>query len=335
MKNPRFSPCYRRCFCFTPALRGLSARRSIGAPTEPVKQRQSAPGARTDHCARSTALDATGPSPVIVESSLGKLTLGAATPRLLSVEFQSPAERHHQLPRLRQPPQQLHHRQRRDRCPIRKSGVTARLALQIGHTPNTYYLAEPVSRADLSTSVVGSRRRKHLEIHPASADWLQSPARSRPADSGRRVPVPDWPGVARRQRQLDLFAFQPVFNLPFYHTGVRLTQQLSEAWARPSVSSTAGTLSSTTTVKRRRIFTCILNPPSRSAPVFGAVLYRRRKKPARCDALVATPVRCVEHALFCNRFAFSLHMNVGEPEQDNTASWIAGATTMRVELCAG
>ena len=31
----------------------------------------------------------------------------------------------------------------------------ARLALQVGHTPNTYYLAEPSSRADLATSVVG------------------------------------------------------------------------------------------------------------------------------------------------------------------------------------
>ena len=96
-----------------------------------------------------------GPSPVRLEGSFGKLVLGGYAEGFYQWNFNRPPSgitnyrgfdnRHNSFTIANAVID----------AQYEKSGVMARLALQVGHTPNTYYLAEPSSRADLATSVVG------------------------------------------------------------------------------------------------------------------------------------------------------------------------------------
>ena len=122
------------------------------------------------------------------------------------------------------------------------------------------------------------------------------------------------------------------FNLPFYHTGVRLTQQVSEAW-----SATIGVVNGWNSV--------VDNNGEKS--LYGQLYYNRPDR-FQASVLYFTGVernplddsRSWRHLFdgwmtfyFGNRFAFSLHGSLGfEPQQTATALWLGGATYVRVRL---
>ncbi|MBL8633830.1 MAG: porin [Myxococcales bacterium] len=213
-----------------------------------------------------------------------------------------------------------------------KSGISARIALQIGHTPNTYYLAEPSSRADLSSSVIGpSDAATWRFIQQAILGYKIALGRGLLIQAGVFLSPIGPESMAVRENWMfshsDLF-----FNLPFYHTGVRLTQQLSEAW-----SATIGVVNGWNSV--------VDNNGEKS--LYGQLYYNRPDR-LQASLLYFTGVernpldasRSWRHLIdawatlyFGGRFAFGLHGSLGvEPQQSATAMWLAGATYVRLRI---
>jgi hypothetical protein len=213
-----------------------------------------------------------------------------------------------------------------------KSGVMARLALQVGHTPNTYYLAEPSSRADLATSVVG-------ESDATTWRYIQQALIGYKIPLGRGLLMqagvflsPIGPESMAVRDNWTFSRSNLFFNLPFYHTGIRATQQLGEAW-----SATVGVVNGWNSV--------VDNNAEKS--LYGQLYYNR---PDRVQAQLlyftgverspAASQRPWRHLLdlwltvyFGSRFAFTLHGNAGiEPQEPTSTMWLAGATYVRVRL---
>lgn len=334
-KSPLFTVLSTVFLFYTGAAWAEPPADPIGAPTEPVASNANpAPVTAPAPTVRpaAPALDATGPGPVIVESSLGKLTLGGYAEGFYQWNFNRPPSgitnyrgfdnRHNSFTIANAAID----------AQYEKSGVTARLALQIGHTPNTYYLAEPVSRADLSTSVVGSSDANTWKYIQQALIGYKVPLGRGLLIQGGVFLSPIGPESLVVKDNWTYSRSNLFFNLPFYHTGVRLTQQLSEAW-----SATIGVVNGWNSVvdnnsEKTLYFHLYFNRPDR---LQFSVLYFTGVERNPLDA-----TRSWRHLFdawstlyFGNRFAFSLHMNVGfEPEQDNTASWIAGATYVRVRI---
>jgi len=271
-------------------------------------------------------------SPVVLESKLGKLTLGGYAEGFYQWNFNRPPSgitnfrgfdnRHNAFTIANAVVD----------AQYEKSGVMARLALQVGHTPNTYYLAEPTSKADLSTSVIG-------QTDAATWRFLQQ------ALIGYKIPLglgmlvqggiflsPVGPESMAVRENWTYSRSNLFFNLPFYHAGVRLTQQLSEAWF-----ATLGIVNG---------WNCVVDGNGEKS-LYGQLNYNR---PDRLQAAVlyftgverspGEAVRPWRHLFDAwitfylgNRFAFSLHGNLGfEPQSTGTASWLAGATYVRLRV---
>jgi hypothetical protein len=271
-------------------------------------------------------------SPVVLDSKLGKLTLGGYAEGFYQWNFNRPPSgitnfrgfdnRHNAFTIANAVVD----------AQYEKSGVMARLALQVGHTPNTYYLAEPTSKADLSTSVIG-------QTDAATWRFLQQ------ALIGYKIPLglgllvqggiflsPVGPESMAVRDNWTYSRSNLFFNLPFYHAGVRLTQQLSEAW-----SATLGIVNG---------WNCVVDSNGEKS-LFGQLYYNRPERlqaavlyftgVERSPGEVVRPWRHLFDAwVTCylgNRFAFSLHGNVGfEPQRTGTASWLAGATYVRLRI---
>jgi hypothetical protein len=108
-----------------------------------------------------------------------------------------------------------------------KAAVSGKVTLQVGHTPNTYYLAEPAFLGTSATSATDATTWKYLQ-----EAWL-----------GYRAPLGHGvlfqaglflspigvEGIAVKDNwnwsRSNLF-----FGLPFYHTGLRATYELTPKW---------------------------------------------------------------------------------------------------------
>jgi hypothetical protein len=106
-----------------------------------------------------------------------------------------------------------------------KGPVTARIILQVGHTPSTYYLAETASPGTGAVNASGSELWKYVQAANLTAklpdDWLLE-AGLFPSPIGIEViPIKDNFNWSRS----NLF-----FGLPFYHTGVMLSRPLGGGW---------------------------------------------------------------------------------------------------------
>ncbi len=213
-----------------------------------------------------------------------------------------------------------------------KSGVMARIALQVGHTPNTYYLAEPTSKADLTTSVIGASDAATWRFIQQALIGYKIPLGLGLLVQGGIFLSPIGPESMAVRDNWTYSRSNLFFNLPFYHTGVRLTQQLSEAW-----SATIGVVNGWNSV--------VDNNGEKS--LYGQLYYNRPDR-FQASVLYFTGVernplddsRLWRHLFdgwmtfyFGNRFAFSLHGSLGfEPQQTATALWLGGATYVRVRL---
>jgi hypothetical protein len=108
-----------------------------------------------------------------------------------------------------------------------KSAVSGKVTLQVGHTPNTYYLSEPAFPGTSATSATDATSWKYIQ-----EAWLGYRA---PIGKGilvqaglflspigvENMPVKDDWNWSRS----NLF-----FGLPFYHAGVRTTYEVSPGW---------------------------------------------------------------------------------------------------------
>lgn len=208
-----------------------------------------------------------------------------------------------------------------------KGPVTARIILQVGHTPSTYYLAETASPGTGSVNATSIELWKYLQAANVTAklpdEWVLE-AGLFPSPIGIEViPIKDNFNWSRS----NLF-----FGLPFYHTGVMLSRPLGGGWTGklhvyngwntvvdnnhyPSVALSAGYASEKTTAQLL-YFGGIERPTG--AP---------EGKPWRSlfDALV-------QHAVF-DKLTIAAQADAGfEPNDIGTSSWIAGALYGKVTL---
>jgi hypothetical protein len=287
------------------------------------------PTAQTDS---PTALAPPAQSPILIDGSLGKLMIAGYAEGFYQWNFNRPPSgitnyrgfdnRHNAFTIANAVVD----------AQYEKAGISARIALQIGHTPNTYYLAEPTSKADLSSSVIGASDAATWRfIQQAILGYKIGLGRGLLVQAGVFLSPIGPESMAVRENWMfshsDLF-----FNLPFYHSGVRLTQQLTEAW-----SATIGVVNGWNSV--------VDNNSEKS--IYGQLYYNR---PDRLQASLLyftgvernplDSVRGWRHLIdawttlyFGQRFAFSLHGSMGfEPQQTATAMWLAGATYVRLRI---
>ncbi|MDB4996067.1 MAG: outer membrane protein [Myxococcaceae bacterium] len=110
-----------------------------------------------------------------------------------------------------------------------KSNVSGRVTLQIGHTPNTYYLAEPSSPGAGGAASADAATWKYLQQayvgyklpNVGKGLLLQAGLFTSPIGV-EVVPIKDNWNWSRS----NLF-----FALPFYHSGARATQTLTDTWS--------------------------------------------------------------------------------------------------------
>jgi hypothetical protein len=103
--------------------------------------------------------------------------------------------------------------------------VTARIILQVGHTPSSYYLAEPASPGSPGVNASGGELWKYVQAANVTAKAPKDvtiEAGLFPSPIGPEViPIKDNWNWSRS----DLF-----FGLPFYHTGVAVSRPLGGGW---------------------------------------------------------------------------------------------------------
>jgi hypothetical protein len=106
--------------------------------------------------------------------------------------------------------------------------VTGRFAFQVGHTPETYYLAEPSSAPAGGTGASGKDVWKYVQ--QANLGWRAPVARGLDVEMGVFLSPIGPEGIAVKDdwnwSRSNLF-----YGLPFYHTGLRATYPLSARWA--------------------------------------------------------------------------------------------------------
>jgi len=108
--------------------------------------------------------------------------------------------------------------------------VSAHLALQIGHTPETYYLAEPSSRGtEMGAGTTGPPVWKFLQ--QANVAWHAPVGKHGLHLEAGLFLSPIGPEGMAVKDQWNWSRSNLFFGLPFYHTGVRATWQATERLA--------------------------------------------------------------------------------------------------------
>lgn len=142
-----------------------------------------------------------------------------------------------------------------------KGPMTARIILQVGHTPSTYYLVETVSPGSGSVNSSSSELWKYVQQATVSA---KAPAEL--TFEAGLFPSPIGPEVFAIKDNWNWSRSNLFFGLPSYHTGARVSRPLGGNWtgtlaayngwntvvdnnAYPSASISAGYSSATTTAQ--------------------------------------------------------------------------------------
>jgi len=213
-----------------------------------------------------------------------------------------------------------------------RDNLSARVTLQFGHTPNTYYLAEPAFVATAGTGE--SDRFTWRFLQQAFAGWQPQRAPRLLLEGGLFLSPIGPEGIAVRDNwnwsRSDLF-----FGLPFYHTGARATWDLGSGtkvtgavyngWNSVTDNNGHKSLSAQLQHSRSGLDASIL--------YFGGV--ERSPRTPEGDAwrnLVDAWVR-VQPA---DALWLMAHANAGfEPNDMETNTWYAGALYARVRLAPG
>jgi hypothetical protein len=210
--------------------------------------------------------------------------------------------------------------------------VTTHLVLQLGHTPSTYYAAEPALPGTNSVNATSGELWKYIQAATVSA--------SVPHDfvvEAGLFPSPIGPEVIPAKDNWNWSRSNLFFGLPFYHTGVTVSHALGPSgethwtgkvhayngWnsvtdnnAYPSVAVSAAYARGATSAQLLYFGGIERNP---GAP---------EGKPWRhlFDALVQTPVSA--------RVSVLAHADAGfERTHFGTSAWVGGAAYAKVQLC--
>ena len=105
--------------------------------------------------------------------------------------------------------------------------VVGRLALQVGHTPSSYYLAEPGFGGGAGTNATGMEVWKYLQ--QANVGYSFDIGRGVLVDAGIFL-SPIGPEAIQVKDNWNFSRSNLFFGLPYYHTGVRVAVPLSERW---------------------------------------------------------------------------------------------------------
>ncbi len=109
-----------------------------------------------------------------------------------------------------------------------KDAVSGRVMLQIGHTPNTYYLAEPSSPGTGGAGGVDASTWKFIQ--QAYVAYKAPVGKGLTFQLGIFLSPIGIEGMAVKD-DWTWSRSNPFFGLPFYHTGLRATQQLTDKLA--------------------------------------------------------------------------------------------------------
>lgn len=102
--------------------------------------------------------------------------------------------------------------------------VAARLVLQIGSTPSTYYLAEPTAAGSTGANASGPELWKYVQ--QATAAYTRG---GLVVDAGL-VPSPIGPEVLAVKDNWSWSRSNLFFGLPFYHAGARVAYPVGAGW---------------------------------------------------------------------------------------------------------
>jgi hypothetical protein len=205
--------------------------------------------------------------------------------------------------------------------------LAVRLVLQVGHTPSTYYLAEPALPGSIGVSATSGELWKYVQVATVTAKApkdLTIEAGLFPSSIGPEViPVKDNWNWSRS----NLF-----FGLPFYHTGIAVSRPLGGGWTGKahvyngwnSVTDNNGTPS------------VALSAAYANGRAIAQVMYFGGNERAS-DAPEGTPWRHLFDAYLqvplTDSVAVMAHANAGlEATAFGTSSWVAGALYGKVAL---
>jgi hypothetical protein len=109
-----------------------------------------------------------------------------------------------------------------------QSNVVGRLALQVGHTPSTYYLAEPARAGTAGANGTGSELWKYLQ--QAYGGYRFDVGRGLVVHAGLFL-SPIGPETIPVLETWNWSRSHLFFGLPYYHSGVRAMYGLTDAWS--------------------------------------------------------------------------------------------------------
>ena len=225
------------------------------APTEPQPTPTTAP---------ATALDAApagAPAPDANKPDQAKITVAGYLEAYYQAHFQDPSNRISNLRGYDNRSRSFTLSNVVVDLKGEKGPVTARIILQVGHTPSTYYLAEPASPGTGSVNASSGELWKYLQTATATVKG--------PSDTTIEA------GLFTSPVGIEVFAIKDNWNwsrsnlffaLPGYHAGVRISHPLGGGWTgmlhlcngwnnvvdnndTPSVAASAGYTSASTTAQ--------------------------------------------------------------------------------------
>ncbi|MEW5738540.1 MAG: outer membrane beta-barrel protein [Myxococcota bacterium] len=208
--------------------------------------------------------------------------------------------------------------------------VFGRVALQIGHTPSTYYLAEPGFGGASGANATSAELWKYVQ--QANVGYTFDVGRGLLVEAGIFLSPIGPEGMAIKDNwnwsRSNLF-----FGLPYYHTGARTSLPLTERWT-VTLAGYNGWNSVVDNNKEKSVSVqATYTVPERLAVsllYFGGV-----ERPA--DAVEGRAWRHLFDAhltwILSPRLSLLLHLNGGfEPNQLGLAAWGAGAVYGRFQL---
>lgn len=212
--------------------------------------------------------------------------------------------------------------------------VSARLALQIGSTPETYYLAEPDRRS--AAGAGRSDRDVWKYLQQAIVAWRAPVGRGLLVEAGVFLSPIGPEGMAIKD-QWNWSRSNLFFGLPFYHTGVRLSYPTSERVTLTLAGfngwNSVGDNNEEKSVMLQVAYT-VTDRITVNALYFGGV-ERAHGDPTRAGGSV--PWRSVFDVYVTAHprpwLSLQAHANAGlEPGALGTAWWVAGALYARARL---